>query len=101
MSHHKDLHPSRRAFLKHASLALVGTGLAYHSVAASSFSRGRKPTLKVGLVGCGGRGTGAAAQALQADPDVVLTAMGDVFEDRLNASYNELVKTGKEKSESQ
>jgi myo-inositol 2-dehydrogenase / D-chiro-inositol 1-dehydrogenase len=97
MSHHKDLHPSRRAFLKNTSLAVVGSSLAYHSVVASSLSTSRKPTLKVGLVGCGGRGTGAAAQALLADPDVVLTAMGDVFEDRLNDSYNELIKTGKEK----
>src|SRR5688572_7342562 len=97
MNDHKDPPPNRRAFLKNTSLALVGSSLAYHSVVASSLSAGRKPTLKVGLVGCGGRGTGAAAQALQADPDVVLTAMGDVFEDRLNASYNELLKTAGEK----
>ena len=97
MNHNKVLHPNRRAFLKNTSLALVGTTLAYHSVAATSLRGSRKPTLKVGLVGCGGRGTGAAAQALQADPDVVLTAMGDVFEDRLNASYNELLKMGKDK----
>nr|MBA4140657.1 Gfo/Idh/MocA family oxidoreductase [Segetibacter sp.] len=52
----------------------------------------KKTTLKVGLIGCGGRGTGAAVQALRADPDVVLTAMGDVFEDRLNESYQEVIK---------
>ena len=40
-------------------------------------------TLRVGLVGCGGRGTGAATQALSADPDVKLVAMADAFEDRL------------------
>lgn len=49
-------------------------------------------TLKVGLVGCGGRGTGAAGQALSADDNVVLTAMADVFEDRLNNSLNVLQK---------
>ena len=97
MSHNKDLSPNRRTFLKNTSLALIGTTLAYHSGVSASLPGSRKPTLKVGLVGCGGRGTGAAAQALQADPDVVLTAMGDVFEDRLNESYNELLKTGKEK----
>jgi len=43
--------------------------------------------LKVGLIGCGGRGTGAATQALAADPDAVLTAMGDAFSDQLEASY--------------
>jgi predicted dehydrogenase len=52
----------------------------------------KKTVLKVGLIGCGGRGTGAAAEALQADSDVVLTAMGDVFEDRLNEAYQELIK---------
>ena len=48
--------------------------------------------LKVGLIGCGGRGTGAAAQALQADSNVLLTAMGDVFEDRLEESYKALME---------
>src|SRR5687767_7930978 len=92
MNDHKDLHRNRRAFLKNTSLALVGSSLAYHSVVASSLSAGRKPTLKVGLIGCGGRGTGAAAQALQADPDVLLTAMGDVFVDRLEESYSALLE---------
>lgn len=46
----------------------------------------RAGTLRVGLIGCGGRGTGAAVQALRADRDVVLTAMGDVFADRLESS---------------
>jgi myo-inositol 2-dehydrogenase / D-chiro-inositol 1-dehydrogenase len=46
--------------------------------------------LKVGLVGCGGRGTGAANQAINADPGVMLWAMGDVYEDRLKNSYNGL-----------
>lgn len=41
-------------------------------------------TLRVGLIGCGSRGSGAAAQALSADKNVVLTAMGDAFKDRLD-----------------
>jgi myo-inositol 2-dehydrogenase / D-chiro-inositol 1-dehydrogenase len=49
-------------------------------------------TLKVGLVGCGGRGSGAASQALNADPNVVLTAMGDAFEDQLQKSLQSLQK---------
>src|SRR3954470_17452968 len=44
--------------------------------------------LRVGLVGCGGRGTGAATQALSADPDVRLVAMADAFEDRLQESLS-------------
>ena len=43
-------------------------------------------TLRIGLVGCGGRRTGAAADALQADPNVQLVAMADLFEDRLKSS---------------
>ena len=49
-------------------------------------------TLKVGLIGCGGRGSGAASQALNADPNVVLTAMGDMFMDRLDSSLAALKK---------
>ena len=41
-------------------------------------------TIKVGLVGIGGRGSGAAAQAMAADDNVALTAIGDMFEDPLN-----------------
>ena len=48
--------------------------------------------MKVGLIGCGGRGAGAAGQALAADPDVILTAMGDVFSDRLDESYEALME---------
>jgi predicted dehydrogenase len=47
-------------------------------------------TLKVGLIGCGGRGTGAAAQALRADRNTTLWAMGDAFHDRLDGSLNSL-----------
>ncbi len=49
-------------------------------------------TLKVGLIGCGGRGTGAANQALSADKNVVLTAMADVFEGQLKGSLEALKK---------
>jgi predicted dehydrogenase len=53
--------------------------------------------LRVGLIGCGGRGTGAASQALNADKDVTLTAMGDAFEDQLQASLRGLRKEQPEK----
>jgi myo-inositol 2-dehydrogenase/D-chiro-inositol 1-dehydrogenase len=57
----------------------------------SSFGQS-SDTLKVGLIGCGGRGTGAASQALHADKRVVLTAMGDVFESQLNRAHDALSK---------
>lgn len=85
---------NRRSFLKKSSLAILGSTLAYHNSFAAPLFATKKPTLKIGLIGCGGRGTGAAAQALQADPDVVITAMGDVFEDRLEEAYASLVEIG-------
>lgn len=81
---------NRRIFLKSTGAVVLGSTL--------PFAVGAKPaglkanTLKVGLIGCGGRGTGAAAQALSADDDVVLTAMGDVFSDQLEASYANLLE---------
>ena len=49
--------------------------------------------LRVGLVGCGGRGTGAAANALRADPETRLVALGDVFGDQLQNCLNTLTAT--------
>ena len=50
--------------------------------------------LKIGLIGCGGRGTGAAQQALSADPDVVLWAIGDAFAEAITGSLNGLASFG-------
>ena len=72
----------RRSFLKETGIVLAGSTLAYHTGMTAPFSTIHKqPILKIGLIGCGGRGTGAAYEALEADPNVILTAMGDVFED--------------------
>lgn len=88
---------NRRTFLKSTGAAVIGGAAALNvGLANSTFARS-KNTLKVGLVGCGGRGTGAATQALRADPDVVLTAMADVFQDRLDQSYDNLLKIHPEK----
>ncbi|GAA5225356.1 Gfo/Idh/MocA family protein [Membranihabitans marinus] len=84
---------SRRSFLKTTAATLattsVGLGTAYSMVPNMT---SKNSILKVGLIGCGGRGTGAAVQALNADPDVEITAMGDIFEDRLLKSYNALIE---------
>src|SRR5207247_35595 len=53
---------------------------------------GASEDLKVGLIGCGGRGSGAASQALKADSKVKLWAMGDAFEDRIELSLKSLEK---------
>src|SRR5688572_17309861 len=78
---------SRREFLK--ASAAVATTLGATAARAQT-SPG--DTLRIGLIGCGGRGTGAAAQALAADPAVKLVAMGDVFADRLQGSLGTLKK---------
>src|SRR5690554_4355789 len=82
---------SRRQFIKTAGLATAGTILATRtSLSSNSIWTMNSNTLKVGLIGCGGRGTGAAGEALNADPNVILTAMADAFEDHLESSYNNL-----------
>ena len=52
--------------------------------------------IEIGLVGCGGRGSGAARQALAADPGVVLTAMADVFPERIESSLERISKEAPE-----
>ena len=76
---------SRRSFVK--STALTGGVLLApsFSLEAMANSSGNKK-LKIALVGCGGRGTGAAVQALRADKDTELIAVADAFKDRLESS---------------
>ena len=85
---------SRREFVKKSSAALLGSSFAYP---VGIFTETKQALLKIGLIGCGGRGTSAASQALRADPNVVITAMGDIFEDRLEKSYGALLKMSPEK----
>jgi myo-inositol 2-dehydrogenase / D-chiro-inositol 1-dehydrogenase len=81
---------SRRQFLKTSSAAALGSVLAAHVSSAPRAFAANSDTLKIGLIGCGGRGTGAASQALHADNNVVLTAVGDVFSEKLQNSLAEL-----------
>src|SRR5687768_4368951 len=76
---------SRRGFLRRGAATLLG-GAFFETLSPNAFAQSGK-TISVGLVGCGGRGTGAAFEALRASPSVKLVAMGDVFEDMLNSSY--------------
>ncbi len=88
---------SRRKFLKSSGSALFGGGLAFNILSNPQAFAANSDTLKVGLIGCGGRGTGAAKQALNADDNVVLTALGDVFEDRITSCHEVLTKIHPEK----
>jgi predicted dehydrogenase len=83
---------TRRAFLQTTTSTAVAATLAPRLGGASTTNAQHHDTLKVGLIGCGGRGSGAAAQALLADKNVKLWAMADVFEDRLELSLSSLQK---------
>jgi predicted dehydrogenase len=76
---------SRRDFLKTSTAAVVGGALAGPLLIPPNAHAAGSDLLRVGLIGCGGRGTGAATQALNADPNVKLIALGDAFEDRLQS----------------
>jgi predicted dehydrogenase len=77
---------TRRDFLKTTS-----TLAAAAAIAPGVFAAGDE-TLKVALIGCGGRGSGAASQALSTEGPLKLVAMADAFKDRLDGSYDELKK---------
>jgi myo-inositol 2-dehydrogenase / D-chiro-inositol 1-dehydrogenase len=74
---------SRRSFLKSSSLAALGAGVLGNLGPLSGAYFGGDDTIRIGLIGCGGRGSGAAAQALSTKGNVKLVAMGDAFPDRL------------------
>ena len=82
---------SRRKFVKNSSIVSGGLFLAPSVLSATPFFKKEK-MLKLAVVGCGGRGTGAASQALRADENVKLVAMADAFQDRLDESFNNLSK---------
>ncbi len=80
---------TRRTFLKSAVAATAATSSL--SLARSSHAAG-SDKIKIGLIGCGGRGSGAAANAMNAGPDVTLVAMADIFEDRVTGARKRLQK---------
>lgn len=76
---------SRRNFVKRTTLATTGILSSGLPVGAMANVNGNKK-LKIALVGCGGRGTGAIVQALQADENTELISMADAFQDRVEKS---------------
>lgn len=95
---------SRRDFIKKTSaLFAAGTLLGTNARIARSANVAGNDEIKIALVGCGGRGTGAASQALLTKGPVKLIAMADAFEGRLKSSLEtiqgELKKAQAEKSE--
>lgn len=78
----------RRGFIKTAAGAMGGVMAAGFPAIISAQTVSN--TLKVGLVGCGGRGTGAASEALHADPNNELTATADVDQEQIDHSLSTL-----------
>ncbi|MFO0824067.1 MAG: hypothetical protein U0792_13305 [Gemmataceae bacterium] len=77
---------SRRAFLKTSAASAVASSV----VLPGAYAAAGNETVRIGLIGCGGRGSGAAREALRADPKVKLVAMCDAFMDRLQAALGNL-----------
>jgi len=75
----------RRNFIKNGGIILGATSLDF-----SNTNLDFKKKIKVGLVGCGGRGTGAAFQALAADQDVEIVALADIFPEQLETALASL-----------
>ena len=107
---------SRRGFLKTTAVAAAGAALGSrlalpaHAQATAGAAGGQVgaaviqdgpvpqgPRLRVGLIGCGGRGTGAAGNCLDSSPNMEIYALGDLFPDRANGCRAQLTKDKKEK----
>ncbi len=84
---------TRRKFIKTSSSVAVTAALFPASRLAFTAASGR---MKVGVIGCGGRGTGAAQDCVKASPDVEIYALGDLFPERLAACRDRLKKLGEQ-----
>ncbi len=92
------LHLDRRTFVKSTAATLAAASVfgALSTNASASrtvAARGRRE-IRVGVIGCGGRGTGAAGNALEASPDVRIVALGDLFADRITKAQANLAGFG-------
>jgi myo-inositol 2-dehydrogenase/D-chiro-inositol 1-dehydrogenase len=91
MSQEHERKFSRRNFLQSSlAAAAVSGAVAMPRPSAAAIPDG--PLLRAGLVGCGGRGTGAARDIVKGAPNVKITALADVFQDRLNRARTTLEK---------
>ena len=85
----QDNNKSRREFMKQGTI-LAGGILTAPLFAKANYFSGADTVIKVALIGCGGRGTGAAMQALLTKQNVKLVAMADAFKDRIDSAYKQL-----------
>ncbi len=92
MLRHTPSSVSRREFVRTSAAAAGAAVIPAAAWAKPGYFAFGSDVIKVGLIGCGGRGTGAAANSLAASPKTRIVAMADVFEDRLKGS-REYLKT--------
>ncbi|HLT06517.1 MAG TPA: twin-arginine translocation signal domain-containing protein, partial [Cyclobacteriaceae bacterium] len=85
----------RRDFLKTSAL-LTGGALLSPFAMPGAYAAG-SDVIKIAVIGCGGRGTGAVFQALATGHNIKLVAMADAFRDRLDASYTPIAQRHPEK----
>jgi len=80
---------SRRDFLKSSAASAMILGAGTLGFSEGVFAAG-SDELRVGVIGCGGRGTGAALDAINSSPGVKIVALGDLFKDRVDGCFNRL-----------
>ena len=88
----KKVNSGRRNFVK-TSASVIAGGAFLSGFPMKKFGTEDQNEIRIGLVGCGSRGTGAANEALKTSARVKLVAIGDVFEDRINKSFQYLKNT--------
>ncbi len=86
--------PTRRDMMK--TSAALSAAAVLSSLGSNFAHAAGSDALKVGMIGCGGRGTGAARDCAQASPRTRIVAMGDLFQDRLDTSHANLKELGEQ-----
>ena len=92
MSEQQGSGSTRRDFIRNATAAAVATTVASTFDGLVGVYAAGSDEIRVGLVGCGGRGTGAAGNVLKAAPGVRIVALADAFRDRLDQCRDALAK---------
>ena len=90
-------HASRRDFLKTSSTAAATAGVLSGLSAVQAAHTSYDETIRLGMIGCGGRCTGAADQAMNTEGPTKLIAMCDAFDHRLQGSLKTLTRKHKDK----
>src|ERR1700719_2468827 len=81
---------TRRDFLKATTAVAAGSALAANLQFLSNVHAAGNDVIRVGLIGCGGRGTGAAENCLSSAPNVKLVALADAFPDKVESTREKL-----------